>query len=157
MLFRYLQYLKSFDLSTGFYFSDTYDLTNTFQTNVVSLINDEKAEFPFRAYNSLPCDPIRTHNEYFMWNYFIIEEFFKLLKNKRWVTSFIYGFIEQISKHYILKQRMISFYRGPETSFSISNCFDFQKSSASCWNKISYQRSERFRKRVYLISHVYVI
>lgn len=137
MLFRYLQYLKSFDLSTGFYFSDTYDLTNTFQTNVVSLINDEKAEFPFRAYNSLPCDPIRTHNEYFMWNYFIIEEFFKLLKNKRWVTCFIYGYIEQISKFCILKQQMI-FDRGAETSFPISDRLDFQKSSSSCRNKISH-------------------
>lgn len=100
---KYLQYLKSFDLTTGFYFSNTYDLTNTFQTNTVSMVNSESPDYlPQKSYLFSECPTIKTHNEYFMWNYHLIEEFHQVIKNKRWIVPFIYGYIEQIKIQKVL-------------------------------------------------------
>jgi len=95
---RYFQILKSFDLTAGFYFSDTYDLTNTFQTNVVSMVNLENNSFDTKkSYKFGKCPSISTYNDFFLWNHCNILEFNHLLKNKRWIVPFIYGYIEQIS------------------------------------------------------------
>lgn len=35
IFFRYIEILKNFDLSDGFYFSISYDLTNPLSTNIL--------------------------------------------------------------------------------------------------------------------------
>ena len=100
---RYLQYLKTFDLSTGFYFSHTYDLTHTFQSNVVSIINDQSNKQPNASYSTSKSESIKTFNDIFMWNYDLILDFHKGLKNKRWVIGVMHGFLEQISNFFPIK------------------------------------------------------
>ena len=122
-MYRYLQYLKSFDLSTGFYFSDTYDLCDTFQTNVVALINDKAEGDRTKIYTCSQSEPIKNYNEVFMWNYYIISEFHKLLKNRRWVLGFIHGYVEQISSLYTYTQTDY-LHRDSKTSAHIPDSLD---------------------------------
>lgn len=97
---RYFQFLKTFDLGTGFYFSDTYDLTNSFQTNTVAELNQSiKNE---KTYSYCHSEPIKTYNHMFMWNYYSILDFYRILKDKRWIIAFVHGYIEQISRLYNL-------------------------------------------------------
>lgn len=95
---RCLQCLKTFDLTSGFYFSDTYDLTNTFQTNIYAMSNNDPDFFTKRAYTPSNCQPIRNFNECFMWNYYLSKEFSNAIVNPRWIKGFIYGYLEQASK-----------------------------------------------------------
>ncbi len=62
------------------------------------MVNSENIDFsPQKSYLFSQSPPVKTHNEYFMWNYHLIEEFHQVIKNKRWIIPFIYGYIEQIS------------------------------------------------------------
>lgn len=54
---RYKDLLSTLDLTTNYYFSYTYDLTRTLQTNMLSHAADE-----------------RRPASMFIWNWFLIEE-----------------------------------------------------------------------------------
>lgn len=72
-------------------------MTHTFQSNVVSIINDQSNKPQNASYSTSKSEPIKTFNDIFMWNYDLILDFYKGLKNKRWVIGIMHGFLEQIS------------------------------------------------------------
>lgn len=91
---------KNFDLGTGFYFSDGYDLTNTFQTNNIFNLNEiDSLDSNNQVYKQSKSAQIRTFNEMFLWNYYLISDFHECLKFKKWVKGFMFGYVEQISKN----------------------------------------------------------
>jgi len=74
---------QSVDLSKNFYFSYSYDITNTLQTNLT--VSPEN----------------RKWNTRFMWNHHLLEPAFDLEEPKgrsRWVLPLIHGFVDQASK-----------------------------------------------------------
>jgi hypothetical protein len=74
---------QSVDLSKNFYFSYSYDITNTLQTNLT--VSPEN----------------RKWNTRFMWNHHLLAPAFDLEEPKgrsRWVLPLIHGFVDQASK-----------------------------------------------------------
>lgn len=85
---RYLQTFSNLDLSKTFYYSYTYDLTNSLQTNFINSKTQSLA----------PDDHINSgYNEMFVWNSFllkpIIEASFERIYD--WFQPIIHGFIDQ--------------------------------------------------------------
>ncbi|CAI7305224.1 BEM_collapsed_G0045550.mRNA.1.CDS.1 [Saccharomyces cerevisiae] len=73
---RLLNIFKDLDLTKTFYFSYTYDITNTLQTNILR----EKLKAVDRCDITIPCG-ITDYNEMFVWNKkFIISYFLLVLK-----------------------------------------------------------------------------
>lgn len=73
---------QSVDLSKNFYFSYSYDITNTLQTNLT--ISPDH----------------RKWNTRFMWNHHLLKPAFDLEEPKgrsRWVLPLIHGFVDQAS------------------------------------------------------------
>ncbi|KAJ3056503.1 phosphatidylinositol-3,5-bisphosphate 5-phosphatase [Rhizophlyctis rosea] len=75
---RYLQIFSQVDLSKNFYFSYTYDITQTLQANMSVPPGREN----FR------------YNEMFVWNYRLLKCGFDTLRSD-WVLPIIYGFVDQ--------------------------------------------------------------
>lgn len=77
---------QSVDLSKNFYFSYSYDITNTLQANLT--ISPDH----------------RKWNTRFMWNHYLLAPAFDLEEPKgrsRWVLPLIHGFVDQAStSHY---------------------------------------------------------
>jgi len=74
---------QSVDLSKNFYFSYSYDITNTLQTNLTVSPDHRK------------------WNTRFMWNHHLLKPAFDLEEPKgrsRWVLPLIHGFVDQASK-----------------------------------------------------------
>lgn len=88
---KYRAFFQSVDLSEDFYFSFTYDLTNTLQSNMVEA--DEKG-------NNL-------YQEKFLWNYYPASVFLRSHHNgSHWMVPLIQGFFEQRSKLSFYNQGM---------------------------------------------------
>ncbi|KAG7662137.1 FIG4 [[Candida] subhashii] len=89
---------KNFDLSKTFYFSYSYDITNTLQTNFMK--NKRMAtEFQFGSSHSHENDLYNNfdHNERFVWNNLLLKP---ILENQEvatyeWFQPMIHGFIDQ--------------------------------------------------------------
>jgi hypothetical protein len=74
---------QSVDLSKNFYFSYSYDITNTLQTNLTVSPDHRK------------------WNTRFMWNHHLLAPAFDLEEPKgrsRWVLPLIHGFVDQASE-----------------------------------------------------------
>ncbi|WVQ79290.1 hypothetical protein IAT38_001387 [Cryptococcus sp. DSM 104549] len=72
------------DLSKNFYFSYSYDITNTLQTNLTVPVNK------------------RRWNTRFMWNHHLLSPAFDLEEPKgrsRWIIPLIHGFVDQAKIH----------------------------------------------------------
>jgi hypothetical protein len=81
---RYKSYFQSVDLTEDFYFSYSYDITNTFQNNCVSrkeaplfnlndsgeMIPESKSESNSKRRNSSDDEKI-PYNEKFLWNFYL--------------------------------------------------------------------------------------
>lgn len=79
---------QSVDLSKNFYFSYSYDITNTLQTNLT--ISPDH----------------RKWNTRFMWNHHLLKPAFELEEPKgrsRWVLPLIHGFVDQASMSFLLE------------------------------------------------------
>ncbi|WWD20149.1 hypothetical protein CI109_104625 [Kwoniella shandongensis] len=77
---KMLNTFQQVDLSKNFYFSYSYDITNTLQTNLT--VTDDN----------------RRWNTRFMWNHHLLSPAFDLEEPKgrsRWVLSLIHGFVDQ--------------------------------------------------------------
>ena len=77
-----LNTFQQVDLTKNFYFSYSYDVTNTLQTNL-----------------TVPDDE-RRWNTRFMWNHHLLSPAFDLTDAKRrsrWVLPLIHGFVDQAS------------------------------------------------------------
>lgn len=121
--------LSEFDLSLGFYFSNSYDLTNPLSKNITkNLKNTEcrlKQSFEktlSREFSkSFDCHQIsflENYSDFFAWNHNLISDFSKIIVNKRWIMPIIHGYLEQksilifnfgviIEKKYIKKKNFI--------------------------------------------------
>lgn len=95
---KLLTIFKNFDLSKTFYFSYSYDITNTLQTNFMR--NKRRAtEFQFGTNHHNLNDVYSTfdHNERFVWNNVLLKP---ILDNHEvaayeWFQPMIHGFIDQ--------------------------------------------------------------
>jgi hypothetical protein len=74
----------------GFYYSDTYDLSNSLQTNMISKYNEEMNETQMKS----------KQKKQYIWNYNIIKEFKASVNDQRWIKPIIHGFIEQKSIYF---------------------------------------------------------
>uniref|UniRef100_A0A0N5A3J2 SAC domain-containing protein n=1 Tax=Parastrongyloides trichosuri TaxID=131310 RepID=A0A0N5A3J2_PARTI len=73
---KYLKLFQLIDLSTNFYFSYTYDLSKTFQENVLNQ-NDQKTQGPSQ----------------FFWNNFLLEPLRKNKVDEKWLVNIMHGYI----------------------------------------------------------------
>lgn len=109
------------DLSKNFYFSYSYDLTNTLQTNLTRPSSHIPAETALRErrhcmadhafHDPLMLDSVKTEaetraawgfNDKFMWNHFLLRPaFFEKIREKKdascWVLPLMHGFVDQAS------------------------------------------------------------
>ncbi|SCW03809.1 LAFE_0G18690g1_1 [Lachancea fermentati] len=90
---RFLSTFLNLDLSKTFYFSYTYDITNTLQTNLLR----EKLKAVNRADISIPSG-ITDYNDMFMWNLNLLEPVFPCIDTVYdWFQAIIHGFIDQVN------------------------------------------------------------
>lgn len=80
---RYLQMFSQVDLTKNFYFSYTYDITRSLQSNLTS--------------GDQPIPP----NEMFVWNDYLTRNIFE--KNSAWNIPIIHGFVDQSSTLTIIR------------------------------------------------------
>lgn len=84
---------QNLDLTKTFYFSYTYDITNTLQTNLLR----EKLKAVNRLDISIPSG-IPNYNEMFMWNKFLLLPLFNCITTVYdWFQCIIHGFIDQVN------------------------------------------------------------
>lgn len=90
---RFLATFQNLDLSKTFYFSYTYDITNTLQTNILR----EKFKAVGIADVSVPFGII-DYNEMFMWNGNLLDPIFTCIDTVYdWFQPIIHGFIDQVN------------------------------------------------------------
>ena len=85
---RFLSILNNLDLTKSFYFSYTYDVTNTLQRNI-----KWEREHLLSGPTSVPD---RKLNEMFVWNHHLLQAPAKSMENiSGWCISIIHGFVNQ--------------------------------------------------------------
>ncbi|CAI6653950.1 CIH_HP2_G0042350.mRNA.1.CDS.1 [Saccharomyces cerevisiae] len=90
---RLLNIFKDLDLTKTFYFSYTYDITNTLQTNILR----EKLKAVDRCDITIPCG-ITDYNEMFVWNNNLLSPIFACIDTVfDWFQCIIHGFIDQVN------------------------------------------------------------
>lgn len=90
---RLISTFQSLDLSKTFYFSNTYDITNTLQTNLLR----EKLKAKDRTDISVPSG-IYDYNELFMWNTNLLKPVLACIDTVYdWFQPIIHGFIDQVN------------------------------------------------------------
>lgn len=90
---KLLATFRGLDLTKTFYFSYTYDVTNTLQTNLLR----EKLKAVDRLDISIPTG-IQDYNEMFMWNNFLLLPIFSCIDTVYdWFQCIIHGFIDQVN------------------------------------------------------------
>ncbi|CAO3675787.1 unnamed protein product [Umbelopsis ramanniana] len=87
---RYIAIFQNVDMTKNFYFSYTYDLTNTLQVNMtrppyMQLQSDTKKAEPNNEYNLM-----------FVWNHYLMKAGFESINTQSsWILPMIYGFVDQ--------------------------------------------------------------
>lgn len=90
---RLMSTFQSLDLTKTFYFSNTYDITNTLQTNLLR----EKLKAVGRSDISIPSG-IPDYNEMFMWNSNLLKPVLRCIDTVYdWFRPTIHGFIDQVN------------------------------------------------------------
>lgn len=84
---RYIQTFLNIDLNKTFYYSDSYDITNTLQTNMM------RQKTQSLGINSIPTV---KQNERFVWNKALLEPILNFDRLYDWFQPIIYGFIDQV-------------------------------------------------------------
>jgi hypothetical protein len=88
---RYVNTFQNIDLSKNFYFSYTYDITNSLQNNMTQPPLDKDT-----------TNEGLLHNDMFVWNHYLLSTGFQNLNSRSgWILPIIYGFVDQASKAYI--------------------------------------------------------
>lgn len=89
---RYVQTFLNIDLNKTFYFSYSYDLTNTLQTNMIR--NKRQS---LRMNGNTELSAVFACNERFVWNGALLEPVFQSFdKVYDWFQPIIHGFIDQV-------------------------------------------------------------
>lgn len=93
---KLLSIFKYLDLGKTFYFSYTYDITNTLQTN---FLRHKRAAFDFLTQNLDPktLESTFEHNERFVWNSLLLKPVIEEteIATYEWFQPIIHGFIDQ--------------------------------------------------------------
>lgn len=90
---RLMSTFQSLDLTKTFYFSNTYDITNTLQTNLLR----EKLKAVDRNDILIP-NGISDYNEMFMWNNNLLRPIMTCIDTVYdWFQPIIHGFIDQVN------------------------------------------------------------
>lgn len=97
---KYKKILADFDLTLGFYFSVSFDLTNSLAKNfLINMNNSNNENFDMSNLSERREElRIKEYSENFTWNYHLIYSFHLYVDNKRWIMPIIHGYIEQTSK-----------------------------------------------------------
>ena len=91
---RFVSILNNLDLTRSFYFSRSYDITNTLQHN----LQWERQQLR----KPVPGDRRRL-NEMFVWNRYLLEPASSVLRNPYdWCIAVIHGFVDQASEGWSL-------------------------------------------------------
>ncbi|KAL4209592.1 SacI homology domain-containing protein, partial [Rhizopus microsporus] len=84
---RYITTFQNIDLAKNFYFSYTYDLTNSLQNNLT--------QPPLDVSGTKKTQGLQL-NDMFVWNHYLLSSGFKNLNSKSgWILPLIYGFVDQ--------------------------------------------------------------
>ena len=89
---HYVDLFKQIKISEGFYFSYTYDMTRTLQSNALQRNARQDNEDAPLVRELGEHEPFASH---FLWNKYLIKDFYACLIKKRWVMPVIYGFVTQ--------------------------------------------------------------
>lgn len=90
---RFIQSFQNMNLSKTFYFSYTFDITNTLQTNLLR----QKLQAVARADLEIPPG-IPDYNEMYMWNSYLLDPIFPCIETVYdWFQPIIHGFIDQVN------------------------------------------------------------
>ncbi|KAI8390279.1 SacI homology domain-containing protein [Blakeslea trispora] len=101
---RYVATFQNIDLAKNFYFSYTYDITNSLQNNLTqpplakpaSHLNQEENSSSNNHNNNINNDPGLLPNDMFIWNHYLLSSGFENLNSRSgWVLPLIYGFVDQ--------------------------------------------------------------
>ncbi|CAD8126962.1 unnamed protein product [Paramecium sonneborni] len=84
---KYKKLFQDYDLEIGFYSSYTYDVTSSLSKNIIP---SEDVQNKNQKYHQ-----IGQYRNLFMWNHYLLTEFDKIIKDKRWVIPIIHGYCEQ--------------------------------------------------------------
>lgn len=89
---RYVATFQNIDLAKNFYFSYTYDITNSLQNNLTQPLLAKPGQKDSES-------PGLLHNDMFVWNHYLLSSGFKNLNSRSgWILPLIYGFVDQASK-----------------------------------------------------------
>lgn len=100
---RYMGIFQNIDLAKNFYFSYTYDVTNSLQKNLTQPPLSSSSE-------SEPNDGSLKHNDMFVWNHYLLSSGFKNINSKSgWILPLIYGFVDQASKYIIIQLSLYTY------------------------------------------------
>lgn len=92
---KLLSIFKYLELGKTFYFSYTYDITNTLQTNLLRLRNNTRGPFNPTGNN---FEREMEHNERFVWNKLLLGPPLENdIATREWFQPIIHGFIDQAS------------------------------------------------------------
>ncbi|GAB5587403.1 phosphatidylinositol-3 [Umbelopsis nana] len=87
---RYIAIFQNVDMTKNFYFSYTYDLTNTLQVNMT------RPPYTELQGDSKMTDPHNGYNLMFVWNHHLLKSGFSSVSTQSsWVLPMIYGFVDQ--------------------------------------------------------------
>ncbi|KAI8359085.1 SacI homology domain-containing protein [Choanephora cucurbitarum] len=92
---RYVSTFQNIDLAKNFYFSYTYDITNSLQNNLTQppLSNSDSHS---QDADKKDKDPGLLPNDMFIWNHYLLSSGFENLNSRSgWVLPLIYGFVDQ--------------------------------------------------------------
>jgi hypothetical protein len=96
-MLRYIATFQNIDLTKNFYFSYTYDLTNTLQVNMTRSPGFQDSATT--AATQSPKTEMHESNNMFVWNDYLLKTGFKNINARSgWILRLIYGFVDQASK-----------------------------------------------------------
>lgn len=142
-ILRYITTFQNIDLTKNFYFSYTYDVTNTLQVNMTRPPIERK-DSPTNK-QSVPSG----HNDMFVWNHYLLKSGFKDLNSRSgWILPIIYGFVDQASKFMrIEKDWFCEMHQLKPPSFRNINIWshscsypDCPSIAPFCWSQVSKAR-----------------
>mmetsp|Transcript_38549 Transcript_38549/g.28414 ORF Transcript_38549/g.28414 Transcript_38549/m.28414 type:complete len:198 (-) Transcript_38549:913-1506(-) len=128
---RYVQAFKDIQISKGFYFSYTYDITHRLQYNTLKQIKlqehlysspsdeqffnqitkdrqsnrlgsnlEERSTSNYinsKSFKHTRSNNLAPFDEQFVWNHYLIKEFYELIDNKKWIMPIIHGFVSAVT------------------------------------------------------------
>jgi hypothetical protein len=94
---RYREIFKEIDMSTGFYFSKSYDMTHTLQENTSFQLNRPQGfareSMRIRIREDFELKDTSYWKPIYLWNHAHLNEVRQILTDRRWLTPLIHGYV----------------------------------------------------------------